>query len=761
MKMSKRIFVCLIALAIGVSMLALGVFADGTELKYTTENHARILEYYEEPIIFGLDFEGEEVVSTGYTHAQLVNVKSATATSPTNTTAVVANDDGKYLSITGGTSDMRSSAAFINWNAEAGTEIDDFILEFDIMTSGEGNRTVEIYVGETAATVAEIIAKNGVPGTSIVKINFADGKIEYVNGSADGAYTYGSVDAALASDTFYHVALNYSVVNCNVSFDISLGEQSVAAYTDGVIPTEVVGNIRVGASIANMKKSTVAYDNVVASGGSFARIEEDKIPETERAISDFITICQSSDVSVDEKVAVVNTGMRLITVHGVVGETDEARANVLAFKKIGVGLFVDQLVACVNGITEDAPYAELVEYVESYAKFVDLIPEDVSFMDDAAACEAAVAAYQAEVERLEALKTDSEHVLAVLADVDLSNTNIRSYSYLKSYYDAIANATPYIGYPGIPEIMESYNTVIEKYEQLDALGDMFAENVGIATDTDNTFGVRFNAFCVARDSYFDDPAYPEIESTLLAYNGVKLEMDAVIALCDEFILNVNRADYSQYLSAKQNALNSAENSLAEITEKYIEYPGVPAAIERYNELTVSVGDSIAAAESYVAFVNELAEKADTLTKEELQAEINKALELQKTGNVIGVDGVTEANISLNNMQSDLELTVGYKTQFSNLVSELLAEKDNALKYGLALDAIEAAANAERYEGVNSDDKAKLDAAVAEYNAKIQALNDGFAAANEVACNTVSASSGSSADNDCLGRVIALIKKFYE
>ena len=57
MKMSKRIFVCLIALAIGVSMLALGVSANGEELKYNTENHASILEYYEEPIIFGLNFE--------------------------------------------------------------------------------------------------------------------------------------------------------------------------------------------------------------------------------------------------------------------------------------------------------------------------------------------------------------------------------------------------------------------------------------------------------------------------------------------------------------------------------------------------------------------------------------------------------------------------------------------------------------------------------------------------------------------------------
>ena len=135
--------------------------------------------------------------------------------------------------------------------------------------------------------------------------------------------------------------------------------------------------------------------------------------------------------------------------------------------------------------------------------------------------------------------------------------------------------------------------------------------------------------------------------------------------------------------------------------------------------------------------------------------------LQQTGNVIGVEGVTEANIALNNMQSDLELTVGYKTQFANLVSQLLGESDNAAKFDIALDALEAVGNAEKYEGVDSADKAKLDSAIAEYNAKIAALNAGFAAANDVACNTVSASSGSSSDNASVGMVIAIIKKFFE
>ncbi|MBR3680932.1 MAG: hypothetical protein IKL79_02895 [Clostridia bacterium] len=754
MKMSKRIFVCLIALAIGVSMLALGVSANGEELKYNTENHASILEYYEEPIIFGLNFEDEEAVADDYTHEQLANGLK-------NTTAIVEGENGKYLSITGGKAAMNTTAVFLNWSAESGKEIDDFIFEFDLMTAGDGKRVVEIYVGDTAATHDEALQKNNVPGTSILKIDFANGKIEYVNGGADGTYTYATVEAALAADTFYHFNLNYGVQRGSVTLEVTLGEQTVASYTDGFLPTNVVGNVRIGSSVANMPKSTVALDNVIASGGSFARMEADKLPESERAVADFIAICENPDIATEEKVAVVTTGMSLIFNHGFVGETEQGIADVASFKKIGVGLFVDELNACVNGVAEVVPYDELVEYVNGYKAYLDLIPDDISFMDDAAACETVINAYNAELERLETLKTDSEAVLAALADLELSNTNIRSYGYLKPYYEAIKDCDPYIGYPGIAELIDSYNTVIDKFEQLSNGANAFIQSVDIATHTANTFGMRFNAFTVARDNYFDDPAFEGIEAVLSAYADLEAEMNAVIALCDGFIGDVNRADYSQYLSAKQNALDSAALALDEINANYLEYPGVTDAIEKYGELVISVGESVVAAESYVSFVRELVEKAATLSKEELQAEIDKAVLLQQTGNVIGVEGVTEANIALNNMQSDLELTVGYKTQFANLVSQLLGESDNAAKFDIALDALEAVGNAEKYEGVDSADKAKLDSAIAEYNAKIAALNAGFAAANDVACNTVSASSGSSSDNASVGMVIAIIKKFFE
>ena len=762
MKMSKRIFVCLIALAIGVSMLAVGASADAVELKYTTDNHASILEYYEEPIIFDFNYESDAADGSTYKHAQLVNVKAAGDANPKNATKIVESNGNKYLTVTGGKNAFNTNATFVNWNAEEGSEIDDFILEFDILTSGSGKRIVEIYVGDSSAAVADIIKATGNPGKSIVKLNFKEKKIEYISSMTDGVESYTVIENVDFNDTdFYHVSLSYGVLTGAVEFKLSLGEQTVASFNDGYIPYETIANVRIGSSAANMPNTTLAIDNLAAAGGSSVRSEADKAPETARAISDFIAICQNPDITTEAKVAVVSTGMRLLTVHGVTGETEEAQANVLTLKKLGVGILVDQLTACVNGVADDTPYAERVEYVNSFAKYLDLIPEDVGFMDDPAACAEAIDAYILEVENLVVLKEDSETIIAALADAELTNTNTKSYSYLKTYYDLIANCTPYLGYPGIMEVLDGYNTVISKFEQLSALGAAFTENVALAADTENSFITRYNAFVVARNSYFDDPAYPNIIAILESYAEVEEEMNAIIALCDEFILNVNRADYSQYLSAKQNALAAAAETLEQVNGSYSEYPGVREAVVRYGELVISVGKSIDAAQAYVAYVNTLITNAPNMSKTELQTAINEALELQKTGNVIGVAGVTEANIALNNMQSDLELTVGYKTQFSGLVNDLLAEKNNAAKFDIALEALGAIDNANKYEGVDSADKAKLDSAIAEYNAKIQALNNGFAKANDVACNTVSASSGNGADDANVGRVIALIKKFYE
>ena len=782
MKMSKRIFVCLMVLAIGVSMLAFGASASETaERKYDTTNHATILEYYAEPIVFDMSFE-DATVGANYSDDALIQLNGRNQafngdTKPFPATIVEENGN-KYLTIPSGSTILKQTTAFITWNAEEGKNIDDFLMSFSVKSSvsatGASLPPAELWVADTPATQQQIISKDDPLGTALIKFNFAEGKIVYYDGTELGA----TVSEALSADVFYDVSLVYSVINSSYSFTVTAPDGTVvASVSDIAIPYTTIGNVRIGSLSGSMKNSVLAFDNVSASGGSSIRYEADKVPFTNQALSDFVAICNDEAVSVEDKLAVVGTAFKLIYEYGEEVISDDNAENVLALKKLGVELYAAEVSGRLASLSDDLAYDERVKLIEECEYYDGLIPEDISFMDSdvIAAITAAAEQYKAEQAKLDDLKAHSEAIIAALADAELTNTNVRSYSYVKSYYDKIAAYTPYLGYPGIPEIIDSYNTVIAKYGELTESGNEFVENVLAASNTEATFGARYAAYVYARDNFFDDPAFPEIDTALAAYAEVDAEMTAVIALCDHFILNVSRADYSQYLSAKKSALDAAsrgaygegeeapevDTQLNLIKEKYLEYPNIVASVELYESLLASVLADEAAATAYVNAVNELEKIASTLSKSELAAKIAEAEELQKTGNVIGVDGVTDANIILNELKAQLELSEGYKSQFSTVVDKL--DKATAAEeiFSLAHEAYGVIGNAERYEGVLSADVEKLNAKVAEYNDMIKALNAGFKAANDVACSTVSASSGSPSDDTPVGLVATIIKKFYE
>ena len=56
MKMTKRIFIALLVIAVMVSSLALTAFAA----EYTLEDYSNVLEYFDEPTLFCYDFAGED-----------------------------------------------------------------------------------------------------------------------------------------------------------------------------------------------------------------------------------------------------------------------------------------------------------------------------------------------------------------------------------------------------------------------------------------------------------------------------------------------------------------------------------------------------------------------------------------------------------------------------------------------------------------------------------------------------------------------------
>ena len=168
-----------------------------------------------------------------------------------------------------------------------------------------------------------------------------------------------------------------------------------------------------------------------------------------------------------------------------------------------------------------------------------------------------------------------------------------------------------------------------------------------------------------------------------------------------------------------------------------------------------IEEQIANANAYINAVNKL----DTLSGAALTAGIEEALRLQESGNVLGVDGITEANIKLNQTIASIELTERYCIHFINIVNSIDRAADSAELYSILADARAAELDADKsYSGV-ADASAKLAKAISDFNAQVNSINADYEEANTVAANTCGV--GGVADNTVAGQVIALIKKFFD
>ena len=126
--------------------------------------------------------------------------------------------------------------------------------------------------------------------------------------------------------------------------------------------------------------------------------------------------------------------------------------------------------------------------------------------------------------------------------------------------------------------------------------------------------------------------------------------------------------------------------------------------------------------------------------------------------VLGVEGVTEANIKLDQMIASIELVERYCIHFVNLVASIEKAASSEELFELLADAKDAEKDADKsYAGV-ADASAKLSKAIADFNAQVEAINAEFEKANAVAANSCGLGENGTAVS---GHVIALVKKFFD
>lgn len=774
MKKSLRAVVGVLVVALLVSCIAFSAMA--TTKEYTVENYAEILEYYEEPVIFSLDFESLE--EGAYTE----NIHNAVPAS--QLTAIASDADGKYLKLPFGSTARKVGNMFLNWNAPAGA-IDDFFFNFTV--SGTG--VVKVYVNNE---IQEGTSSADLGGTELVSVDFKNGAVSYYGiketDPETGAVTMGQVDLgfAVSADVKYKVEMIYKPSYNSYSLKITnvADEEDYAEVTK--VPADIKDtlNVRIGCHKASAPTgSVINIHDIDAYGGSFIRDTEKKQPETEAAILKMAELFADEQVSVEEKLKIATVASKLVLTYGVTSEEEDVVAAANSLVTGGITIFAEQLDACLAAAVDTATYDERVANVEKYKLYVTLIPENFEELVDentAEAVSATLVAFDNEVEALANYKINSDAFIAGLEGLDAESTD---YAHLSSYYDAVAEYYPsvYGNYEGIADALAAFRIVSNKINVFRENVAAFVANSLIAADTDNGFGERYAAYVVAKENLLTEESFPGV-STFFAEDGTTYDeafeafggvyagiseviedkngdektyegIEALIALCSAYIDNVNSASAALYVKAQVGFLAIADElgvRLEALIPDYDEFPGFVEAQELENEILKQVEDKTAAAQAYVDAVAAL----EGLEGDALLAAIEEVKVLQAEGDILGIDGVdvAGANIIFSNITAVIELELGYKNQFIAIV-ESLSEVQTLEEYYNVLTEAKAA------EASTTDEYADVAVAmetlaqqIEYYNAMVDAINGGFDAMVAFAAEL-----SATVDNEMAAKVVELIE----
>ncbi len=811
MKMFKRAFVGVLVLALLVSCVAFVALA--TDKEYTVDNYDDILEYYEEPVIFDYDFE-DMAVGT-FTGPEL---QKQVATQK----AEIAGDAvEKYLVLKNSPMKAAINAMYLNWNSVDEDGEADPISDFLLVATVSGNSMVKVYVDSSVKNAA-----NAAAGTALVSLYFGaedateKNVVKYYNGTALVALTDAEGnDFTLVPGEKYEVKLAYVSSENVYSLEVTkTSDETVTAKVENVAtPVSSVVNVRFGADQASARVGVpnAGTANVVtnvhsisAYGGSFFRDPGDTQAETEAAVLKMNELFFDDGVALDAKLGIATVVGRLVSIHGFTSEDADVTAAVDAVVKGSIALYAEQLDACVDGATDSLTYDQRVDNVEAYEDFLTLIPdnyaeqlgEDQQELIDKVA--ASIKAFEDEVELLNDYKVNSDAFIAALADADATSVD---YAVLALYYDDATKyyENIYANYEGISDALATYEKIADKMEVFRGAVDTFVTNAMVVGDTESSFGDRYTAYVIAKANELTEEtfagvstyvnaegktyadalaalasAYADVEVTLsvdgedVTYTGI----EALIALCEEYIANVNSANTALYMKAQVGFLDAADANLAQLYENITDpesYPGFTDAQDMYGELDTVISANIAAAEAYYAAVMELKaiQESDTpLEGDALLEKIGEIEVLREKGDILGVEYVNDqgepvkvdvasANIYLSDLTSELSLELGYNEQYVARVESI--DFDNMTTAELYA-AISLAKSAEANEYVTdeyaevAEAMADLAAAIARYNEMIALSNAAFADVNGVGADISSLPANESSDE-----VTELIKNLFD
>ncbi len=600
-----------------------------------------------------------------------------------------------------------------------------------------------IYVGSDASAL----------GQRLVTLDFSADTVVYYGGSTDVTVPYTLNEN---TDAWYDVEI-VLLENDEYSFSVKSQATGATASAEAIAAPAVgvTGNIAFGYAYTAANRDTVINldDVVVQSGEEYRALPAGELEaKIGAAVKDFIAILEKG-TDTAKKLEAIETYTTIVDVYGFTTGNAEIAADMKTLDDMLFDVYYDMLKEAVDAIDKAADYQVRFDHVAAYTKVADKVEELISELelDDPKYAET-LAAYSAECSELAVDKENTDKFIAYMEQLIKDGSNVfytNDYETLKSFCENVQTNYPYNAtYPGVESARDNHRIVLDKYTLYCAQSLAFVEAVNTAASTDPALilNVKLDAYEFATANFFSHDTFPGVAdaiatlATLSDFAGIK-------AAAEDFINKLKVAEQSLYIDAQDDALAEAE---AVMDLAHDDYVGVVAAKERCVALRAEISAKRVAAAEYIAAVAALEGKSGQALIDAVEA----ALEKQKTGNIPGIPGVTDANIALNNAHMAIETLRVYSEKFIVLVAAIDSADDLSDRYA----AIKAAKAAEELaddsvSGVAAA-KVKLAEAVSAYNTDTNGVNSAYASvvsqAGDLSGSTMNAS-------DIVKLVIAFIK----
>jgi len=441
--------------------------------------------------------------------------------------------------------------------------------------------------------------------------------------------------------------------------------------------------------------------------------------------------------------------------------TPELRAVIPDAAKYINETYAAALCDAVGGVNKTASYYDRFAYLPNIARFDEKIDANDVLEGQPGITEqiladvvAARAAYANEIAELAVIKEQSDSFVALMAQYeawmaeDGESTN-DEYQPLNDFYTEATGAAYakrdalYEGIAAAEESLAELSAIVTRMNDDVATFLKHANDMKAAT----TFGPLYAAYVGAQYSYvkygtpalinpdMDNASHQQVVEMIAYFESEEATILAKKDECDAFNRVMAEADFASYYNSLVEKLERAKELYPLINTDYeADYPGIAEAKALYTNLNAAVEAANTASEAYINAVNAIATKT---TFYEKKAAIAAALVLKETGDILGIDGVMEANIALTAAEVDINVKEGNSTTLISLVAQIKEAK--TLKEQRKLIHL-AKASAEKsedtYEGVTAA-KAELAAAIEAFNADVAAANGALSSATENAQAVVS------------------------